>query len=90
MDGGLICPPSLFRSRWLELSRNDWERLGTVDGQAAYLAHLLACPICTGVHRLPGLNRCPAGAIAWRDYLAALPPEIDYARRRAPKGNTHD
>jgi len=35
MDGGLICPPSLFRSRWLKSSWNDWERLGTVEVRGA-------------------------------------------------------
>lgn len=31
MDGGLYPPPSLFRSRWLKLTQNGWERMGT-DG----------------------------------------------------------
>ena len=58
--------------------------------QAAYLQHLLACPACTDVHRLPGLSRCAAGAVAWRAYVAALPAPIDYTRRRAQKGQTPD
>jgi len=29
MDGGLVCLPSFFRSRWMKLTRNRWERMGT-------------------------------------------------------------
>ena len=29
MDGGLLCPPSCFRSRWQKCRRNGWEPTGT-------------------------------------------------------------
>ena len=41
--------------------------------QAAYIAHTLTCPTCTAAARLPGAQRCPAGAGMWATYLAALP-----------------
>jgi len=29
MDGGLLCPPSCFRSRWPKFRENGWEPMGT-------------------------------------------------------------
>lgn len=42
------------------------------DAQAIYIAHAIACATCTAATRLPGAERCPAGAELWRQYLAAL------------------
>ena len=43
-----------------------------------YIAHAMRCPRCTAAARLPGAKRCRPGAGLWRDYLAALPPPVQY------------
>jgi len=43
-----------------------------------YIGHALRCPRCTAAARLPGARRCRPGAELWRNYLAALPPPVQY------------
>lgn len=43
-----------------------------------YIAHAMRCTRCTAAARLPGARRCRPGAQLWRDYLAALPPPVQY------------
>ncbi len=45
------------------------------DSLDAYIRHALTCPTCTAAARLPGAERCPAGAVLWAIYLAELPTE---------------
>lgn len=59
----------------------------TRTAQSDYIGHAMRCTRCTAAARLPGASRCRPGAELWRNYLAALPPPVQYDsdKRRAAR-----